>query len=213
MNKYHKINSIYKRDGRGRFTTEFSTAEIEYLYNNEWEFTEKIDGTNIRVTNEPGQMFRGRTDNAQIPPPLLARLDEIFSNNPAMSIFDSEGTVTLYGEGYGHKIQKGGNYVGGEKRVDFILFDVRIGKWWMQRGDVNDIAKEFGISSVEIIGRGTLADAEWVIKEGLNSAFGDFQAEGLVARPTTELLTRSGSRIITKIKARDYMEGNHDRRN
>ncbi len=35
-------------------------------------------------------------------------------------------------------------------------------------------------------------------------ANGDFEAEGIVARPDVELLDRRGKRVITKIKAVDF---------
>ena len=52
MPTYPKIQSIYKRDPDNQyktFTTEYATPEIGYLADCEWEFTEKVDGTNIRI--------------------------------------------------------------------------------------------------------------------------------------------------------------------
>jgi hypothetical protein len=40
----------------------------------------------------------------------------------------------------------------------------------------------------------------------LISRWGEFEAEGLVARPEVELFDRAGHRIITKIKAKDLKE-------
>lgn len=55
--EYHKINSIYKRDEKTKeFTNEFSLPEFEYLKHNLWEFTEKIDGTNVRIIWENGEL-------------------------------------------------------------------------------------------------------------------------------------------------------------
>ena len=52
MKEYHKIQTIFKRDPENKFKTliygEFSLPEFEYLKNNTWIFTEKVDGTNIR---------------------------------------------------------------------------------------------------------------------------------------------------------------------
>jgi hypothetical protein len=112
--------------------------------------------------------------------------------------------LCLYGEGYGAKIQK----IGGLYRPDqdFVLFDVRIGEWWLQRADVEDIAQKLELDIVPIIGEGTLHDAVAVAKEGFNSTWGNFQAEGIVARPKVELKTRNGQRIITKIKCCDFQE-------
>ena len=73
--------------------------------------------------------FGGRTDNAQIPGHLLERLNQLFNKENLAQAFyiepDIEQTIILYGEGYGTKIQKGGNYI--KDGVDFILFDVKVG--------------------------------------------------------------------------------------
>ncbi|KKN60091.1 hypothetical protein LCGC14_0535600 [marine sediment metagenome] len=206
MKEYHKIQSIYKRDEQTHKFIEgnFSLPEFEYLKDNKWEFTEKIDGTNIRIGwNGVAMNIGGRTDNAQIPTYLYQKLTELFSDEKLASVFPDADDVMLCGEGYGAKIQKGGgNYI--PDGVDFILFDVLIGDWWLRRYDVEDIALSLGIKTVHIIGRGTLEDAVQGVKNGVTSAFGDFLAEGLVIRPTTELKTRSGHRIITKLKHKDF---------
>ena len=76
--------------------------------------------------------------------------------------------------------------------------------WWLQRKDVEDIANKLDLEVVPIIGIGTLDDAVVWAKTGIHSTYGDFKAEGIVARPTVELFTRGGHRIITKIKCRDF---------
>jgi hypothetical protein len=42
------------------------------------------------------------------------------------------------------------------------------------------------------------------VQNGFTSQWGDFAAEGIVARPKIELKTRGGKRIITKIKHKDF---------
>jgi hypothetical protein len=54
------------------------------------------------------------------------------------------------------------------------------------------------------MGEGTLTEAAELARVGFNSKWGDFMAEGIVARPEVELKTRAGHRIITKIKHRDF---------
>lgn len=210
MKQYHKIQTIFKRDmaNKGKITDEFSMSELEYLKNNQWVFTEKVDGTNIRVMwNGKDVVFGGKTDNAQIPVFLLYKLQELFEGNKKQLFkdkFGEEGDVCLYGEGYGAKIQKGGgNYI--SDGVDFVLFDVKIGDYWLERENVEDIAKHFRLKVVPIIGEGTLLEAVEKTKEGFNSQWGDFIAEGIVLKPKTELKTRRGDRIITKIKHKDFL--------
>lgn len=208
MSEYHKINSIYKRDpSTNKFIMgDYAQEEFKYLAENQWEFTEKVDGTNIRVmwerfTDHADTItFGGRTDNAQIPAKLVTYLQATFTSDLMRSILP-EG-ATLYGEGYGAGIQKGGgNY---QATQEFVLFDVKVGSWWLKRDDVDDVARKLGIKSVPIIGRGTLQDGIEMVRGGFNSQWGNFLAEGIVARPTITLFNRRGERIITKIKCRDF---------
>jgi len=210
MEEYHKIPTVFKRNPETKFKTlllgDYSIAEFKYLENNIWIFTEKVDGTNIRVMYDGDKIsFGGKTKRAQIPATLAQKLQEIFfpQANKFGEKFGIEPIeVCLYGEGYGAKIQKGGgNY---RQDQDFVLFDVKIGDWWLQREDVDDIAKYFGIDIVPIIGEGTLVEMVEMTKKGFNSTWGNFIAEGIVARPKVELRTRNNKRIITKIKHKDF---------
>jgi hypothetical protein len=208
MKTYHKIETVYERDeGTKQLKTGvFRNETVEFLKDNVWQFTEKVDGTNIRVYWDGHKvMFGGRTDKAQIPVHLLDRLNEIFGGETNEELFEQkfgEKEVTLYGEGYGHKIQTNG-YIDG---VDFILFDVMIGDTYLARENVENIATAFGIKAVPILFEGTLQegiDYTKQRKESVVSEQGAFM-EGLVARPKTEIRDRLGNRVIVKIKYRDF---------
>jgi len=209
MNKYHKIQTVLKRDPKTKFKTliegDFALPEFEYLKDNEWVFTEKVDGTNIRVIwNHEDKTFLlgGKTDRAEIPRFLLIQLQDIFFVQRFEQLF-AETSFCLYGEGYGAKIQKGGGqYI--SDGVSFVLFDVKIDNWWLQRKDIEDIAFKLNIDVVPIIGRGKLKEMINTANIGFESYWGDFLAEGIVARPAIELKSRNGSRIITKIKHKDF---------
>jgi len=69
---------------------------------------------------------------------------------------------------------------------------------------VEDIANKLGLEVVPVIGMGTLHEMVEMVKVGFYSEWGKFLAEGIVARPVVELKTRSGHRIITKIKYKDF---------
>ena len=206
MKKYHKIQTVFKRDPKTNFKTllenDYSIPEFEFLKDNLWMFTEKVDGTNIRVMYDGENVtFAGKTDRAEIQGELLKRLSERFTQQAFKDIF-KETSACLYGEGYGAKIQKGGgNY---RRDQDFVLFDIKIDEWWLQREDIEDIAQKLQIEVVPIIGEGTLAQMVEKVKAGFNSIWGNFSAEGIVARPAVELAARNGSRIITKLKCRDF---------
>ena len=208
MKTYHKIQTVFKRDPETKFKTllenDYSLPEFEYLKNNEWIFTEKVDGTNIRIMFQDGKItFGGKTDQAQIPNQLINKLNEkiLPQLNKFIEIFNNT-EVCLYGEGYGAKIQKGGgNY---RTDQDFVLFDIKIGHWWLKREDVEDIANKLNLDIVPIIGSGSLEEMVEYVKTGFNSKWGNFKAEGIVARPKNELLARNGRRIITKLKHKDF---------
>jgi hypothetical protein len=206
MTEYHKINTIFKRDMESQRKTlivgQYSEPVFEYLAGNQWQFTEKVDGTNVRVMIQSGAVsFGGRTDNASMPAPLVKRLQERFLSQieNLMSIFPDGGC--LYGEGYGGKIQGGGKYL---PEQDFVLFDVKIGEYWLDRINIEDVAARVGLETVPLIGVGTLHDAVNMVRRGFNSRWGDFLAEGIVARPTVELKTHHGTRVIAKLKHRDF---------
>lgn len=205
MTEYHKINSIFKRDGGGRFITgDWAAPEFAYLANNEWVFTEKVDGTNIRVYWDGSRVwFGGRTDNAQMPTFLMRKLEETFPPEKMREKFpDLTAPIVLYGEGFGAKIQKGGgNYI--PDGQGFCLFDVHVGMF-LKRENVADVAQFFGVPVAPEIGRGTLYDGIAKVRAGFESTWGKFAAEGIVCRPPVELRNRRGDRVITKIKIRDF---------
>jgi len=204
MITYPKIQTVWKRDERGKIIEgQYSTPEFEYLADCPWEWTEKVDGTNIRVY-WPGvgaPQFGGRTDNAQLPTPLLNHLSTTFTTELMESVF-GRATVTLFGEGYGAGIQK----VGHKYRSDqgFILFDVLIDPWWLRRPDVQDVAHKLGIPMVPLLGKATLREMCDRAAAGMDSLLGDLCGEGIVARTPVGLLDRDGTPIMVKIKAKDY---------
>jgi hypothetical protein len=204
MNEYTKINTIWKRDERGRIIEgDYATPEFAYLAGLDWDWTEKVDGTNVRVGWD-GQAieFGGRTSNAQMPTKLVSALREMFDAPARFAEVFGESSAVLYGEGYGAGIQGGGgNY---SPMQTFVLFDVTVGPWWLRRADMEDVADKFGLRSVPIIGRGTLPWASDHVKDVLISTWGDFPAEGMVGRPPVDLFGRKGERIMAKIKTRDF---------
>lgn len=207
MKEYHKIETVFERDSNTKRLIEnkFRNPTVEYLSNNPWVFTEKIDGTNIRIHWDGHKVeFGGRTDRADIPKHLKEILEVLFCGEVNEELFEQKfgaNDVTLYGEGYGIKIQNGGNY---RSDVSFILFDVQIGDLWLTRENVEDIAEYFGIEVVPVIMVGTIDEAVEFVKEHPKSTIGTAYMEGLVGRPMYELLDRRGNRVIVKIKYKDF---------
>ena len=208
MQEYNKIKTVFERDVNGTkkmMPGKFRNKTVEYLANNSWLFTEKIDGTNIRVHWDGHKVeFGGRTDKAQIPSTLVAYLMDTFGGNDSEELFEQkfgENEVILFGEGYGNGIQKGGLY---RDDVSFILFDVMIGGVYLERENVEEIATSFGVDVVPIIGVGTIDEAVKIVTSKPKSTIGSAPMEGIVARPVVEIKDRTGNRVITKIKCCDF---------
>lgn len=212
MKEYHKIQTVFHRSPESNFKNlmegQWALPEFEALKDIEWVWTEKIDGTNIRIMWDGSNVrFGGKTDDAQMPTFLLKVLQDKFTAEKMAAQFGTLGNtdVCLYGEGYGAKIQKGGNYL--PDRTDFILFDCKVQNWWLTRDSIEDIAAKLEIAIVPIIGTGTLLQAVEYCKNGYKSTIAhnkNYDAEGLIMKPKVELFTRRGDRILSKIKFKDF---------
>jgi hypothetical protein len=180
----------------------WSSPALEVTAGLNWYWTEKVDGTNIRVHWDGHKViYGGRTDNAQIPAKLIQALDQLLPEELFEQKFN-ERPVTLYGEGYGAGIQKGGNY---RPDMSYVLFDVRIGDWWLLRDDSLDVAESLGLDHVPLVLSGSIPAAIERVKGDLRSTWNPtLVAEGVVGVTAAGLLDRSGHRLIVKIKAKDF---------
>lgn len=215
MIAYPKIRSLYRRDENTHKFIEgqWSLPEFEYLANNLWTWTEKVDGTNIRICWNPSNApspplleFKGKEEESQMPTFLFSKLQAMFTVEKLRECFP-DTPMCLYGEGYGRGIQKAGkNYI--PDGVSFILFDVWVKGWWLRRSDVENIATLLEIKTVPIVMVDNIYKAIETVKGGLKSTWGKtegFQAEGLVGKTLPELKDRKGDRIITKLKHSDWL--------
>lgn len=210
MDEYVKIPNVFKRQQFGSnklIWMDWSTPELGYLMACDWLWTEKVDGTNIRVIWDGYRVsFKGRTDKADIPKHLLAKLEELFGGEEKEELFESkfgEKPAILYGEGYGEKIQKGGGLYG---PVDFILFDAKVDGYWLDFDAVMNIASAFQIKHVPVVGTGDLVAATMYIEEHPKSKLRDAEMEGVVCRPYIPVYLRNGDPIRVKVKCRDFPE-------
>lgn len=258
-NTYQKINTLYKRDANNVIMPYdgFVEPEFEYLRNVKWRAEIKIDGTcmRIEVSKHPvlngtivnGVYFeveyKGKTDNAQIPPKMLKFMQEHFPEDKVLAALGLEKKIsldnwvehkwtfddgvtpnydaipdmyTIYGEGYGCGIQKGGNYI--KDGVDFRVFDVKVTckyhKGNMQVDDIylnvearDEIANKLGANIVPFYGYLTIDEAVEVVRKGIVTgmwANPTLVEEGLVLRTDCGLLNRQGKRLIVKIKTEDF---------
>lgn len=213
MKTYHKIKTLFERDVtgtkklvRGKYTHEL----FEYLKDNMWIFTEKIDGANTRICWDGNRIsFLGKTENAQIPKNLLDKLNSMFSNEETEQLFEQIfGTkeAVIFGEGYGNKIQKNGHLY--SQDAEFIVFDIAIGGTYLERENVASICTSLNLEYVPVVLVGTLQDGVDFItsKETPKSVVGkhNLDMEGIVGTPARRIYDACGERVITKIKVRDF---------
>lgn len=210
MTEYTKIENIYERavDGTKKLIEgKFRNETVEFLKDNKWIGSEKMDGMNISISWDGHKVkYHGRTERAQIPSHFMNKLIDMFGYDSNEELFEQkfgEMPVILFGEGYGAKIQNGGNY---RSDVSFILFDVYLPEQniWLKRDAIEDIAKTFGIDVVPIVYEGNLAGAVEFVKRKPKSTIGTADMEGIVCKPAVDMLDRMGRRLIVKIKARDF---------
>ena len=215
---YPKIETPFGRDMDTKKIVKYAwrSNEVEYLKDNDWIWTEKVDGTNIQICWDGHTVtFGGRTENANIPAHLMNYLVDKFGGDVNEEMFEQkfgDTPVILFGEGYGPKINGGQQY---RDDVSFILFDVKIGNFWLLRDSVEDIAKFFGIDVVPIV---TSEDGFSDIEFAMNYVMAhpksivaknngkDCYMEGLVGVPKYGILSRNGKRIQVKVKWKDFKE-------
>lgn len=207
METYPKIPGPFKRhtepgpDRNKLIHGLWTSPELGTLAHLDWIWTEKVDGTNIRVHWDGHRVtFGGRTEGSQIPAKLVTALQRLFTEELFEQSFNAT-EVTLYGEGFGAGIQSGGIY---RPDQSFALFDVRCGGFWLHRDDVEDVASKLGVEIVPVALRGSIHDAIAEVKTGVTSHWNEAEAEGLVGVAPEGLLTRRGDRIMVKVKRKDF---------
>ena len=214
---------------------EFAIPELEWLRNCKFDATEKIDGTSVRIEVIPtitddGSLitfevaYKGKTDNTDMPKHLDTFLKETYPEDKVLASlglpkvimpelmtekkwtsFETIPMYTIYGEGYGVKIQSGGNYI--RNGVGFIVFDVKVGDCYLLREAMESIAEKLGAPVVPYMGQFTIDEAIDFVRKGFKSTIAenpDYDAEGLVLKTPMGLRTRRGERIIFKIKTCDF---------
>jgi hypothetical protein len=217
MSEYGKIETLYERDEKTHKLIEPLVLKNRvYGLLKSWIFTEKLNGTNIRVMWDGRVRFGGRTDAAQIPADLVAHLMLTFTPDKMRAAFPDikapeEGVgstitpVVLYGEGIGAGLQGGGFY---SPSKIFVLFDCLIdGKWFLSQENVEDVASKLGIMTAPLFGEMTLEEATELVRVGFDTRLPGAQpglAEGLIGRPCEALFDKKGHRLIIKLKTKDF---------
>lgn len=132
-----------------------------------------------------------------------------FDDKGIFGVHAEEVPVYIYGEFFGKKIQKGGNYDKDNNR--FSIFDICQQGWYVPINILNSYASFLGLDVAPYLGQMTIPQAEEMVRKGFktrvpNAANPDYLEEGIVARPVVPIKDPRGKRIIVKIKTCDYAE-------
>ena len=220
VKKYPKIRSLFKRDDHFKFTDQYISASLQEFSEQkfQWSCYEKIDGTNIRIycnyeTNE--FKYLGRTDKADMPTHLTPELDKMIesvkSNKEAIKQALQSNIFVLFGEGFGHKIQKGGLYLGKDTAChifdSYIYYVTKEGHYkgfWLDEKRLDEILNILQLEKVPFIGHKTTAEAVEMAKKGFDSKYGTAKSEGLILKTHFPVFDSFGNRLIFKVKTKDF---------
>lgn len=182
-------------------------AQEEFGLIKQWRVEEKIDGTNIRVVlTKDHASLKGRTENSDMPESLRRWFVDKFLLFQWQVIFDKMPTldkITLFGEGYGPKIQNGGNY---RDDVGFILFDAWAGRW-STREEVKQIAELLQLPTPHDYGIMTEDEIVELVKSKPNSpsAIRQQPLEGVICRSEPLMIANKDSRpVMWKLKCKEF---------
>jgi len=219
--KYNKIQNLFKRspETHGIAPYLFGNEAIEFLLNAQWIVQEKIDGTNTRIIWDGNRVTFGSKntlDTSNLQGKLRVFLEENYGTPEFEQIIEQkfgDTPITIYGEGYGHKIQNGGEYFpeSNEGKNEFVGFDVRVEGHYVSADDTRAILSDLGIPIVNSLeGTQTIPNvisdmllAIDLADEGepaiLHDHVGNKEIEGYVLRTAYPLYDHRGNRVMTKI--------------
>lgn len=209
MKEYRKIANIFKFDAKYKHI-EGLNEPYKTLKDIQWIGTEKVDGTNVRVHWDGYKIsLAGRTDNAQWQCDLYNSLQNIFLTQEMEYIFEQvfgDKEAYVFGEGYGPKIQAGGGLYSDTKK--FIVFDITIDGYELNRSNVEDVANKLGLDVVPVVFQGTLDEAQEFVANHQMSTLGNHthEMEGLVLTPDVDIYDSDRHRIKCKCKYRDLLK-------
>jgi hypothetical protein len=221
MTRYGKTPNIFKRnpDTHKLLPGVYSRPEFDDLKRAYWEMSEKIDGMNIRILWTPNAFeetpdeglieIRGRSDGEKIPQDLVDNMWEFLWPENFKKVFGST-PACIYGEGFGPGIQKNGGLYSPKKT--FRAFDIILGENFLSTRDkFHEMIDALEIPKAPVVLTSSLTAGVARVQNGLKSTFGDFYAEGLVARPYVELKNTFGERVICKIKHKELYYGRNEK--
>lgn len=212
--EYPKIETLYDRDANFKVDTNVLRMP-EFGLINQWFFTEKVDGSNVRICLHPdgSTEWSGRSDDSQFGANIRNYMDHVVCPKVFDAINLAEDgqypETVIFGEVYGAGIQKGGRY---RPDVRVRLFDVYIDGWWLEPEKVMEVADNMRLLTVPYIGYlselpKSKEDLDELIPHSvvaIHESGQVYKAEGIVARTRPLLFNRKGERLMWKLKYKDF---------
>lgn len=204
---YPKFYGPYIRNRETKkLDTELPRPELAPYMNDttHWWVSEKMDGTNTRIIWDGYKLVvKGRTNASQLQGYQTELLNELTQNgNYKFDETFGEKEVTIYGETFGGKIQANPH----NADPQFQVFDINIDGVWLMYDDVKSIAEQLGLDYVEHeLLPNWQAVFEYFSQTGRTRTSKGEYYEGLIAIPEHMPLTRTGERVITKVKMNDFI--------
>ena len=137
---------------------------------------------------------------------------KLFDQESLIAKFLATGAMeaVVYGEAYGGSCQSMSGTYG--KELKFIVFDAKIGDYWLSVPDMDVFAKELGLEVVHYekistdlaqIDAARDADSVQAVRNGIGPGK---KREGTVLRPLIELTKNNGERLMAKHKRDEFEE-------
>lgn len=221
--EYPKIDTLYDRDS-GKFVIVGKLRRPEFENIKRWSITEKLHGRNTRISlYDNGEVcYGGKTDEAEMSPELLEYLKKTFPPEKLKAALwlpnkPIPKQATIYGEAYGAGMVPGSGLY--RKDISFRLFDCLIDIYWLERNNLEDVAKKLGIKCVPILGTidflpTSVSDIEYLLDNNKKNLVAveeggsvSVRSEGIVAKSEPMLFYRKGEkieRVMWKLKIKDF---------
>jgi hypothetical protein len=167
---------------------------------------EKIHGTSAHISWKDGKVsfFSGGEKHEN----FVKLFNEEELTEKFTELFDCD--VIVFGEAYGGK-QQGMSHTYG-KELKFIAFDVKVGDYWLDVPNAEDVSKKLDLEFVSYEKIPTElkyidAERDKMSSQAIRNGVGyDKMREGVVLRPLVELKRNDGKRIMSKHKRDEFME-------
>lgn len=226
---YDKILAPLARDtAKSKYVDimKFSRPEFEMLANVKWNWTLKIDGSNVNVIWDGERVsYVGHTDKTLFNERTKKFLDETFCTSEAETVFEDlygEQPVKISMEFVSKDMSQNYGYIDGAVFI-FDIFNGSTGKVWTSEETLDAFVSKFEGNNVFVapfIGYMNIWNAidvakayeviwnrhpeRWSEEDKIKNPLGPYVIEGLIGRLPYELFDNNGNRVITKVKCKDY---------